>query len=466
MSPLLRSKFTRATAWLAITFGLAPLLVFAADKKLNVLFIAVDDLRPELGCYGTPGVKTPNIDALAARSVRFDNAFAQYPVCNPSRASLLTGRYPTVTGVLDNRTWFGEAHPDWKTLPRWFKDHGYASLRAGKIFHGGIDDYDAWTEGGQKRNFEGARLERESQKANESDRIVVLAGEGEEHVDYQSATRAIEYLNRFKDQPFFLAFGLTKPHSPPAATQKFFDLYQPSKVPLPVDFASRPTLPPGFPKYSVPPRSSDLFVDRDASVEEAQLVKRAYWASTSWMDAQLGRVIAELDRLRLRENTVIVFWGDHGYHLGEKGKWSKHNSLFDVGTRVPLLISVPGSAKAGQATDRVVELLSIYPTLVELCGLPKPEGLQGTSVVPLLRDPKAAWTHPAYSVTLIQGVLGRSVRTERWRYAEWAEGDEGAFLFDRTNDPHELKNLVDDPASADQIKAMKALLARLPGRTR
>src|SRR5262245_8255145 len=170
---------------------LHPLTTPAATKPMNVLFVASDDLRTELGCYGAPGIKTPHIDGLAARSVRFNHAYAQYPVCNPSRTSLLTGRYPTVTGVLDNRTWFGAAHPDWKTLPRWFKDHGYAALRTGKIFHGGIDDAEAWSEGGQPRDFEGARMVRESPKPQESDRIVVLPGEGESHVDFQTATTAI-----------------------------------------------------------------------------------------------------------------------------------------------------------------------------------------------------------------------------------------------------------------------------------
>lgn len=438
----------------------------------NVLFILSDDLRPELGCYGVEGIKSPNIDRLAAQSVRFSKAYAQYPLCNPSRASMLTGRYPTETGVLGNNTWFGAAHPDWKTLPRWFKDHGYTVARSGKVFHGGIDDADAWTEGGEKRKFDGPVRPVSKGPNRKSDlelgTPVVLAGEGEDHQDYRHTTAAIEYLRRFEkdDAPFFLALGLFEPHNPPSAPKRFFDLYDPTQIPLPIDFAQRPTVPEGFPRWSVRMRNSDLFIGRDASEEEARLVKRGYWAAVSYMDAQVGRILAELDRLELRENTVVVFWGDHGYHLGEKGKWSKANSLFEVGTRVPLLISDPRTAGNGRPCGRVVESVDIYPTLVDICGLPASPGLQGTSLAPLLADPTAEWHRPAYSFTTIEGRLGRAVRTDRWRYVEWDEGAEGAMLFDHANDPNELKNIVADPAHAKTVAEMKALLARFPSRTR
>jgi iduronate 2-sulfatase len=455
-------------------FAVAATVAAAAEpsRRPNVLFIFLDDLRPELGCYGVAGIQTPHIDRLAAQSVRFAHAYTQYPLCNPSRSSLLTGRYPTVTGVLDNRAWFGALHPDWKSLPRWFKEHGYTTARSGKVFHGGIDDTDAWTEGGEKREFEGARRENApGQVASQSDRIVVLSGDGETHGDYRNATRAMEHLRKFKADaaPFFLAFGLSKPHSPPTAPQKFFDLYAPEKVPLPRDFAPRPTTPAGFPRWSVPLNNSDLFIRRDASEEEARAVKRAYWASVSFADAQVGRVIRELDRLGLRDNTIVVLWGDHGYHLGEKGKWSKHNSLLEVGTRVPLLISAPGAAGNGRACERIVESLGLYATLVELCALPKPDGLQSPSLAPLLRDPAAKWDRPAYSVTLLGGAdpaLGRAVRTEKWRYAEWDEGRQGAVLFDHTKDPDELTNLAENPSHASTVAEMKRLLAQLPGRTK
>ena len=435
----------------------------------NVLFIASDDLRPELACYGNQFIKTPNIDRLASRGVRFERAYTQYPLCNPSRTSLLTGRYPTQTGVMDNETWFRAEHPDFVSLPQHFKAHGYAALRAGKIFHGGIDDTEAWTEGGEARNFSGARRPpntanpRGPSRAAQSDRIVVLEGDGESNGDYRTATRAIEYLERHKDRPFFLAVGFAKPHSPPAAPKKFFDHYDPAKIQLPPDFAPSPAAPPGFPEISIPRRNADLFIGRDASPEEAREMIRAYYASVSFMDAQVGRVLDALDRLKLRDRTIIVFWGDHGYHLGEKGKWSKAYSLYEVGARVPLIIAAP-RVKPG-VSGRTVQLLDLYPTLVELCGLPRPPGIEGNSLMPLLRNPRAKWNHPAFTVTRFQDKIGKSVRTERWHYVEWDDGNAGGMLFDHSRDPFELKNLADDQAFARQVREMKRLLERLPSAT-
>ncbi len=436
-----------------------------AAAKPNVLFIMSDDMRPELGCYGNAQVKTPNIDALAKAGVRFERAFVQYPLCNPSRASLLTGRYPTKTGVLDNTVWFGAAHPEIISLPKWFKQQGYASLRCGKIFHGGIDDADAWTEGGEERKFDGGKnTKAKGQVASNSDRIIILDEDGEaKHGDTKTRIAAIEYLERHKDKPFFLACGFTKPHSPPTAPKRFFDMYDAAKIPLPPDFAARPVAPAGFPAASINTRNGDLFIERDASEAEAREMKRAYHASLTWVDDNVGKVLAKLDELHLRENTIIVFWGDHGYHLGEKGKWSKHNSLFDIGTRVPLIIAAPGARGNGTSCARIVETIDIYPTLSELCALPKQDALQGDSLVPLLNDPATAWDQPALSVTkLKENLLGKAVRTDRWRYAEWGEGGkEGAMLIDEQSDPHELKNMAADPANAEVVKQMQRALRAL-----
>lgn len=432
----------------------------AADdaKKLNVLFLMVDDLRPELGCYGQKQVRTPAIDALAAVGVRFDRAYCQFPLCNPSRTSMLTGRHPTTTGVLENATWFGAAHPDWVSLPKHFKANGYLALRTGKIFHGGIDDADAWTEGGEKRAFDGAKRPATPQKPGQSDRIVVLDGNGEAHNDYRTADRAIEYLQKHKDKPFFLACGFTKPHSPPTAPKKFLDMYDAAKVPLPPDFASKPTVPAGFPKPSIPTRNGDLFVEREATPEAAREMIRAYWASLTWTDWNVGRVLAELDKQGLRDRTIIVFWGDHGYHLGEKGKWSKHQSLFEVGARVPLIVAAPGAKGNGKVSPRIVQTLDLYPTLADLCGLPLPKGLEGHSLKPLLADPQAKWEHPAYTVSGVGGRLaGVAVRNERYRYVEWDGGKAGAMLFDEQADPHEMKNLIDGPKWAPVRDEMAAL---------
>jgi iduronate 2-sulfatase len=456
----------RILLWLCLVLGGAMGFIPASAQtkpqpKYNVLFIAVDDLRPELGAYGNKIIKTPNIDKLMSWGVRFDAAYVQYPLCNPSRASMLTGRYPTQTGVLDNRTWFGAAHPDFISLPKYFKGQGYASLRTGKIFHGGIDDTDAWTMGGERRNFEGAiNTTAPGQNPQNSDRIVALEGNGEAHADYRFATRAIEFLEEYKNQPFLLMLGFTKPHSPPTAPRKMIEMYDVAQMPLPVDFGARPVVPPGFPKLSVPPRNSDLFIGRDASEAEAREVLRAYYASTTFTDANVGRVLDALERLGLRERTIIVFWGDHGYHLGEKGKWSKHNSLFEVGTRVPLAIVLPGAKGNSKASARIVEAVDLYPTLTDLCGLPTPPGLAGQSLKALLSNPQAKWQQPAYTVTKFGNNIGKAVRTERWRYAEWDDGS--AMLFDRARDPHELKNLANDPAHAKTVKEMKALLAQMP----
>jgi iduronate 2-sulfatase len=434
-----------------------------------------DDLRPELGTYGSRlGAQTPNIDALASAGVRFDRAYAQFALCNPSRASMLTGRHALHTGILGNRGFFRDLHPEIVSLPQHFKQNGYSTLRAGKIFHGGIDDTEAWTEGGEPRgaNANIANLTAASNtqdrsgpaearsRASASDRIVVLEGEGESDGDYGVAERTIALLRKYKDRPFFMATGFSKPHSPPAAPKRFFDLYPASSIALPPDFAPRPTVPAGFPRMAIRPKNADLFIDRDASPNEAKEVTRAYLASISWMDSNVGRVIAELDRLKLREKTVIVFWGDHGYHLGEKGKWSKAGSLFEAGTRVPLIMVMPGASGNGRPSGRVVQAIDIYPTLAELCGIKGPLGIDGRSLAPLLKDPAAAWNQTAFSVWSEDGrtVHGAAVRTERWRYAEYGAGSGGAMLLDPQADPHELKNLADDPGLAAVKTELSAVL--------
>lgn len=452
----------------------------AAGGKMNVLFIATDDWRTELGCYGVPGIKTPVLDQFATTAVRFDRAYCQFPLCNPSRTSLLTGRQPQVTGALDNTVDFRTDHPDWVSLPQHFRNNGYVSVRTGKIFHGGIDDAKAWneviegpfgpgaTKGGKgkqqakKTADEPAAKKKKGQDPAQSDRIVVLDGDGESHLDYHTALRGIQLLEKYKDQPFFIAVGFAKPHSPPTAPKKFFDLYDAKSIPLPPDFDAWPTLPVGFPTPSVPPRSSDLFIGRHASEQEAREVKRAYWASASWTDWNIGRVLEAVDRLGLTDNTIIVYFGDHGYHLGEKGKWSKHNSLFEVAARVPMMVRLPKAAGNGKASPRTVGLIDLYPTLSELCGLPKAQGLEGHSFATLLRDPQAAWEHPAFTVARLGKNFGQSVRTERWRYSEWDGGASGAVLFDHNSDPHEMKNLANDPQQAATVAEMKKLLKGLP----
>ena len=454
-------------------------------RKRNVLFLMSDDMRVELGCYGSMfHARTPNLDTLAGAGVRFDRNYCQFPLCNPSRASLLTGKNPTRTSVLGNRTDFRIAHPDWTTLPQLFKQNGYVTVRAGKIFHGGIDDAKSWAvtsdHGGPTDDGGGPRvghtmviprvqipmpdgelppLPADNARAAYSDRIVVLDGNGEGHGDFLTAERTIANLRHYKDQPFFIACGFVKPHSPPTAPQRFFDWYDPDKIQLTPDFAAWPTVPPGFPSAAIRKRNADLFIGRGASRAEAQQVIRAYLASISWTDWNLGRVIAELDSLGLRDNTIVVFLADHGYQLGEKGKWSKAGSLFEMGTRVPLIIHSPGMAGNGHSCTRIVESLDLYTTIAELCGLDVPTGNEGSSTTQLLANPTAEWDKPAFSIWSEDGrtIHGTAVRTEKYRYAEYGpNGVNGAMLLDSLADPLEMTNLAEDPKYASLCNELSA----------
>jgi len=455
---------------------------------MNVLFIISDDLRVELAAYGDTIAQSPNIDRLAKQGVRFERSYCQYPLCCPSRSSMLTGRHPTTTNIYGNREWFGALHPDWVSLPKYFREHGYTTLRTGKIFHEGIDDTEAWVEGGEARRFgtagpdqqKGKPVEAKSataaedaqhvatmialdrSRASQSDRWEATPDdEDPPQPDSVKTDKALEFLQRYKssDKPFFLAFGLSKPHSPLVAPKRFFDLYNVDAVPLPVDFQPRPTVPAGFPAGSIRPNNADLFIARDATPQAAKEMKGAYLACVSYVDWNVGRVLAELKKLGLADNTIVVFWGDNGYQLGEKGKWSKAGSLWEYGARVPLIIYDPRATGNGKSSPRIVQAVDIYPTLVDLCALPPAPGLEGTSLKPLLENPELSWEHPAYTVWNEhgRGITGVVVRTERWRYAEFFGRGAGARLIDAVNDPHELKNLVDDPQCAPVVKALSAL---------
>ncbi len=463
-------------------------------RPMNVLFIISDDLRAETGSYGGKAI-TPNLDRLAAQGVQFDRAYCQYPLCNPSRTSMLFGRHLVSTRLFSNRAWMGDRQPDWVSLPRWFKQNGYTTMRAGKIFHGGVlDDTQAWSEGGEKRYWgndpkpdpEGSTAQPRPKnsvtpdmtKNERSDRWTILDGQnGEGYGDYMVADLTIDYLQRVKEQrqPWFIACGFSKPHSPLEAPQRFFDMYDLNSIELPPDFAPRPSVPDGFPAGAIRQRNDDLFIGRDASPEQAREMIRAYYASTSWMDWNTGRVLDELERLELHENTIVVFWGDHGYQLGEKGKWSKAGSLWEQGCRVPIIIYDPRAAGNGNSSARITQSIDFYPTLVDLCSLPMPQGLDGLSLRPLLDNPQASWQHPAYTVwsengSTISGfpvdgatLTGVSIRTERWHYAEFFGRGPGAMLLDPINDPHELTNLAGDSAYAEVVKELSQLIQTYAG---
>ncbi len=446
---------------------LLPAARSAEEARPNVLLIISDDMKAALGCQGNPLARTPNLDKLAAQGLLFERAYCQFPLCNPSRVSMLTGRHPQSTGVLGNRDEFRKTHPGWFTLPQWFKRHGYVSARTGKIFHGGIDDPASWSGSAMA----GLKVEKRPAqtpwplpgdealaKDRKSDRRIILEGNGDGHPENAIADRAIAFLRANRTRPFFLACGFVQPHSPPTAPRRFHEAYRHAEIPLPPDFAPRPTVPEGFPKAAIRPKNADLFIGRNAGEEEAREMIRAYHAAMAWADWNAGRVLDELDRLGLAEKTIVVFWSDHGYQLGEKGKWSKAGSLFETGTRVPLIIRKPGGP-AGTKCPRVVESIDLFPTLAKLCKLPAPPGAEGRDLSPLLENPAAAWPHPAFTIWSEDGktATGVSIRTEKWRYAEYAAG--GSLLLDPAADPHEMKNLAEDPAFATVRASLSAKIA-------
>jgi len=433
--------------------------------KLNVLFIAVDDLNVSLGCYGHSLVKSPNIDRLAKHGVRFDRAYCQYPLCNPSRSSLLSGFRPDTTKIYDNGIPVRKHFPDVVTLPQLFKNNGYYSARVGKIFHygvpgqigtSGLDDPPSWNE---FVNPSGRDRDEQADVINFTPFIhnlgaslawMSIGGTDEEETDGKVATETIRILREHKDQPFFMATGFYRPHVPDIATKKYFDLYSVKDIELPMGpmehFANIPSL-----AMTVKPPNYGLDGDK------LRLFKRAYFASISFVDAQVGRVLDELERLKLADHTVVVLFGDHGWLLGEHGQWQKM-CLFEESVRVPLIILMPGAKGNGHPSPRTVELVDLYPTLADLCGLPAPATLEGKSLRPLLNQPKCAWTAPAYTQVVHAKKMGRSVRTERWRYTEWNGGKDGLELYDHDHDPHEWRNLANDSKYAGTVEEMKKLL--------
>lgn len=455
-----------------------------AGGKPNVLFVAVDDLRPELGCYGAGHIRSPHIDRLSARGILFERAYCQVAVCNPSRNSILSGCRPDTTGILDNRHFLRPAMPDVVTLPQHFKDHGYISLSLGKVFHHSErepgDDPRSWSEPAWHRG-EGARhwFTKESEeyiarlkRLPEGQRPKLLRGPPFEAADQPddaypdglTATKAIETLGRLKAEgkPFFLAVGFVKPHLPFTCPKKYWDLYPEESVRLPADTrrpkgAPEPAFHDGYELRSygtVPPEG-------DITREMALNLIRGYRACTSFVDAQIGRVLDELGRLGLANDTIVVLWGDHGYHLGENGVWTKMTN-FEFGTRVPLIVSAPTRPAPAGRTRALVELVDLYPTLAELCGLPIPGHLEGTSLVPLFENPGRPWKSAAFSQYLRPGkpaIMGRSIRTDRWRYTEWTNpdgGNIGTELYDHQSDPAESVNV----AAEEPNRALATDLAR------
>lgn len=442
--------------------------IHAQGKKMNVLFIAVDDMNNDLGCYGHPLVKSPNIDRLASKGVAFANSYCQFPLSSPSRSSLLTGLRPDKTRVFDLKYHFRQDMPDVVTLPQMFIKNGYYVARVGKMFHygnpddigtNGLDDRASWMERINPSGLDKTSLELDlinytpdrglgSVMAYLSD----SKGKDEEHTDGKVATETIKLLEKNKNKPFFIAAGFYKPHTPWITPKKYFDMYNQDQMSLPKISSETPD---DYPELAL--ASTKPWPYFGISASQAMECKLAYFAAISFVDAQIGRLLDALDSLGLSDNTIIVFWSDHGYHLGEHGLWFKQ-SCFEESAKSPLIISVPGAKSAGKRCHRTVELIDIYPSLAELTGLTPPGNIQGYSLLPLLQNPEAEWKHPAFTQVQRGNTPGHSVRTEEWRYTEWGFGKLGEELYNEEADPQELQNLAGNLKYAGVVRQMKALL--------
>ena len=463
-----RSRLAAAVASLLLLVGSsAPA---QQPPKRNVLLITADDLNTRLGCYGDPLVKSPHIDRLASKGVRFERAYCQYPLCNPSRASFLTGLRPDTIRIHENKTHFRDTTPGVVTLPQAFRRAGYFVARVGKLYHygvptqigtDGLDDKESWD---LVVNPRGCDKDEEpkvfSLKPGQfGGTLSWLASQGDDaaQTDGIGAAEAIKLLEQHKDKPFFLAVGFYRPHTPYVSPKKYFELYPPAKI----------TLPPPDERRSAPrPAYASSHPEQDRmSDDQRREAIQAYFAAITFMDAQVGRVIDALDRLGLRDNTVVIFLSDHGYHLGEHGLWQKM-SIFEGSARVPMVIHAPGARGNGRTSSATVELLDLCPTVLELCGI-APSGSHkpdGTSLRRLLDEPSAQWDEPAYTQVMRGNeqnrFMGRTVRTDRWRYTEWEDGKRGRELYDYGTDPREMNNLVNDPAHAAVAEQMRQLLRK------
>ena len=448
---------------------------WAVDKP-NILFIAIDDLAPALRCYGNLIAKTPHIDRLAASGVRFDRAYNQLPLCNPTRASVMTGLRPDTIKVYDLDRHFRDEVPKVVTLSQTFMRNGWWAGRVGKIYHynvpasigtDGFDDPPSWQETvnpkGRDKADEALIYNAEPHRKI-SAALSWLAADGadEEQTDGMIATEAIKMMQAKRGQPFFLGVGFFRPHTPYVAPRKYFEMYPLKDMRLPyAPKGDRDDIPTAAFAHNCPVPHYGL--------DELTLRKalQAYYATISFVDAQVGRLMAALDRLGLVDNTIVVLWSDHGYHLGEhNGIWQKR-TLFEQASRTPLIIRAPGARGNGTACTRIVEFVDIYPTLTDLAGLKPPKGLEGRSLRPLLDNPLAKWDGHAITQVLrpadqrlAKPVMGRSIRTGRWRYTDWAEGNSGVELYDHANDPMEFNNLAlePDPEARVVMQQLRKLL--------
>lgn len=435
-------------------------------KKYNVLFIAVDDLRPELNCYGVKKIISPNIDKIAQNGLLFERAYCQQAVCSPSRSSLLTGLRPDATKVYDLVTHFRKVVPNVVTLPQYFKQNGYHTVSHGKIFHGTVKDPISWSEQSWEpkgRSFRGKGDKVEGKPKNIGPAYESADLPDIEYSDGMTAEKAIETLKSIKNKTFFLAVGFAKPHLPFVVPKKYWGMYKEADMVVP----DRKT-PVDMPKIALTDWGELSGFDNMpnegyVSDKQTRELIHGYYASVSFMDAQVGKVLNELKRLGLDKNTIIVLWGDHGWKLGDYGAWTKHNN-FEVDVRAPLLASVPGMKAAGKKTKALVEFVDIYPSLCELAGLPLPEHLQGSSFAPLLDAPDKPWKKAAFSqYPRGKDVMGYTMRTDSYRFTSWQNIDNpkevvATELYDLATDPKGMVNLANSAKYASKVKELSLLL--------
>lgn len=459
-------------AW--VVLGSSPAANAQSPERPNVLLLLVDDLRPEIRAYGSERAITPNIDRLAAQGLLFERAYAQVAVCAPSRISLLSGLRPDTTGIRRLRTPLRSAMPDVTTLPQRFRESGYTTISIGKVYHHQGDDREAWTEAPVRpaSSWEGrggdgylspASIGVTDANTGRGPAYEATSVPDTAYRDGKIANLAIDALRRLGEDPFFLAVGFFKPHLPFTAPQRYWDLYPREAIEL----APNPFPPEGVTRYSLTTfgelRGYAHVPDEGPIPDSVALTLiRGYLAATSYIDAQVGRVLDELDRLRLAENTIVVLWGDHGWKLGEHGAWAKHSN-FEIDTRVPLIVRAPGMHAVGERTAALVETVDIYPTLTELADLTSPPYLQGTSFAPLLEEPHRPWKSAAFSEYSRGPTLGRTIRTDRYRYVEWrrvATGErEARELYDHEVDPQENRNVAEEPRYADAVNQLSRRLS-------
>ncbi|MEQ8791444.1 MAG: sulfatase [Pirellulaceae bacterium] len=456
----------------------------AADRP-NVLFIAVDDLRTELGCYGAEHIKSPHIDALAQTGTTFLRAYCQQAVCSPSRTSLMTGLRPDSTGVYDLVTHFRTNVPDVVTLGQHFKQNGYHAVSMGKIYHGGYDDPPTWSEPARKpkggagyvtqQNQELIAAKRaEAKQRGLKGRALSRAARGTAvesadvpdaaYTDGAVAELAVDTLRELskREEPFFLAVGFVKPHLPFNAPKKYWDLYDPAKIEL----AANPFPPKSVTPYSLT-NSGEIRVYEgipakdDISQEQARRLKHGYYACVSFTDANVGKLLDQLEKLGLTDDTIVVLWGDHGWKLGEHNAWCKHTN-FENDARAPLIIRAPGQKSPGEKSSALVEFVDIYPTICDLAGLDQPDHLEGSSAAKLLDAPAMPWKPAAFSQYPRGSVMGYSMKTDRYRFTAWKDKKTGKVmateLYDHEHDPAENENLAGLSANADLVARLQKQL--------